>query len=84
MSAEERHVLVIANETVVGRKLIDVLTDRAAAGPLRVTVLAPVTQPSQGYVVYDHTRFEVVAVDGTRILQVDCTLGEAPQRESED
>jgi hypothetical protein len=56
VSAEERHVLVIANETVVGHKLIDVLTQRAASGPLRVTVLAPVTQPSQGYVVYDHTR----------------------------
>ena len=28
-------------------------------------------------VVYNNTRFEVVAVDGTRILQVDVTLGRA-------
>jgi hypothetical protein len=56
VSEDERHVLVIANETVVGSKLIDVLKARAAEGSLRVTVLAPVTQPSQGYVVYDNTR----------------------------
>jgi CBS domain containing-hemolysin-like protein len=31
-------------------------------------------------VVYNNTRFEVVAVDGTRILQVDVTLGAPPQR----
>jgi CBS domain containing-hemolysin-like protein len=35
-------------------------------------------------VVYNHTRFEVVAVDGTRILQVDVTLGAAPVRPSGD
>jgi CBS domain containing-hemolysin-like protein len=31
-------------------------------------------------VVYNHTRFEVVAVDGTRILPVDVTLGEPAPR----
>jgi CBS domain containing-hemolysin-like protein len=31
-------------------------------------------------VVYNNTRFEVVAVDGTRILQVDVTLGAPPPR----
>jgi putative hemolysin len=35
-------------------------------------------------VVYNHTRFEVVAVDGTRILQVDVTLGSPPQRAAGD
>jgi CBS domain containing-hemolysin-like protein len=35
-------------------------------------------------VVYNHTRFEVVAVDGTRILQVDVTLGEPPPRATTD
>jgi CBS domain containing-hemolysin-like protein len=41
--------------------------------------------PQPGDVVaYDNTRFEVVAVDGTRILQVDVTLGEPPQKTSED
>jgi CBS domain containing-hemolysin-like protein len=35
-------------------------------------------------VVYNHTRFEVVAVDGTRILQVDVTLGPSPQKATGD
>ena len=35
-------------------------------------------------VVYNHTRFEVVAVDGTRILQVDVTLGPSPRKAGED
>jgi hypothetical protein len=56
VSEGERHVLVVANETVVGRKLIETVEARAADGPIRVTVLAPVTQPRQGYVVYDNTR----------------------------
>jgi hypothetical protein len=56
VSSEETHVLVVANETVVGRSLIDTIEQRAAQGPIRVTVLAPVTQPGQGYVVYQNTR----------------------------
>src|SRR5436309_153597 len=52
----ERHVLVIANETAAGEALSAEIRRRAAAGPVRVTVLAPVTQPSQGYVVYQDTR----------------------------
>jgi hypothetical protein len=50
-----RHVLVIANETVAGRSLIEVLESRK--GPdLIVTVIAPVNQPREGYVVYEDTR----------------------------
>jgi hypothetical protein len=52
----ERHVLVVANETVAGKALADAVNRRAAEGPVRVTVLAPVTQPRQGYVVYQDTR----------------------------
>ncbi|MFN2629660.1 MAG: hypothetical protein ABR569_13645, partial [Gaiellaceae bacterium] len=51
-----KHVLVIANETVVGAGLIAALKRRGAEGPIRVTVLAPVNQPTQGYVVYADTR----------------------------
>ena len=51
-----RHVLVIANETVAGRSLIEALERRAKAGPLRVTVVCPVNQPREGYVVYEDTR----------------------------
>lgn len=52
----ERHVLVIANETVAGKSLIDALRRRAEQGPLRVTVITPVNQPREGYVVYEDTR----------------------------
>jgi len=51
--SEERHVLVIANETVAGKSLIDALKRRSEQGPLRVTVITPVNQPREGYVVYD-------------------------------
>jgi hypothetical protein len=54
--SEERHVLVIANETVAGKSLIDALKRRTEQGPLRVTVITPVNQPREGYVVYEDTR----------------------------
>ena len=54
--SDERHVLVIANETVAGESLIDALKRRAQEGPLRVTVITPVNQPREGYVVYEDTR----------------------------
>jgi GABA permease len=49
------HILVIANETAASRTLLDVLRE-AAADDDRVTVIAPVNEPSQGYVVYEDTR----------------------------
>jgi hypothetical protein len=52
----ERHVLVIANETVAGRSLIEAIERRRKDGPVRVTVVTPVNQPREGYVVYEDTR----------------------------
>ena len=51
-----RRLLVVANETVAGRQLIESVKRRAAQGPLAVTVLCPVNQPREGYVVYEDTR----------------------------
>jgi hypothetical protein len=51
-----RHVLVVANETVASKRLVELLQQKAAGSPERVTVLAPVNQPRQGYVVYYDTR----------------------------
>jgi hypothetical protein len=51
-----KHVLVIANETVAGRSLLETLQRRSAEGPLIVTVVSPVNQPREGYVVYEDTR----------------------------
>lgn len=51
-----RHVLVVANETVAGARLTEALRSRAQEGPLRVTVVCPVNQPREGYVVYEDSR----------------------------
>lgn len=50
------HVLVVANETIVSRALAELLEKKARKGDVRVSVVAPVTQPQQGYVVYYDTR----------------------------
>jgi hypothetical protein len=49
-------ILVVANETLVGDELVETLERRAANGPIRVAVVAPVTQPREGYVVYRDSR----------------------------
>jgi hypothetical protein len=49
------HLLVVANETVTGRKLIQAV-ERHRGDDLRVTVICPVNQPQRGYVVYQDTR----------------------------
>ena len=59
----------MANETVAGHGLIDTLKRKAQDGSIRVTVVCPVTQPSEGYVVYEDTRR---AAAGRRL---DRTLG---------
>ena len=56
MSSRPKRILVVANETVAGQSLLDALRRRAKAGPVRVTVLAPVNHPREGYVVYEDTR----------------------------
>ncbi len=51
------HVLVVANETVTGRGLIEAIERRRAeADDFQVTVVCPVNQPERGYVVYQDTR----------------------------
>jgi hypothetical protein len=55
-SDRPRHVLVVANETVAGRALIDLLIERAAEGPIRVTVVSPQNDPPAGFVVYEESR----------------------------
>jgi hypothetical protein len=50
------HILVVANETVTGRALIEAI-ERRMNGDLHVTVICPVNQPQRGYVVYEDTRY---------------------------
>jgi sugar/nucleoside kinase (ribokinase family) len=49
------HILVIANETAASQTLLDAVRG-AVDGEDRVTVIAPVNEPNQGYVVYEDTR----------------------------
>jgi hypothetical protein len=56
MSDEPHVVLVVANETLVGDELIVAVHRRAARGPIRAVVVAPVSEPVAGYVVYEDSR----------------------------
>jgi len=56
MDESPASVLVIANETLVGGELVAAVERRAAKGPIRVAVVAPVSQPREGYVVYRDSR----------------------------
>ncbi len=53
MNAEPKRILVVANETVVGKPLIDAVKKRADEGPIKVHVISPQNAPKAGYVVYD-------------------------------
>jgi hypothetical protein len=74
VSKAARDVLVVANETVAGRSLIEALKRKAKEGPIRVTVICPVNQPREGYVVYEDTRR---AAAGRRLERTLSMLREA-------
>ena len=48
-----KRILVVANETVAGKPLIDAVRERAAGEPADVHVICPQNQPRHGYVIYD-------------------------------
>jgi hypothetical protein len=52
-----KRILVVANETVVGKPLIDAVKRHAGGEDLHVHVICPQNQPRHGYVIYeDHVR----------------------------
>jgi hypothetical protein len=52
-----KRILVVANETVAGRPLIEAVKKHADEGPVEVHVICPQNEPRHGYVVYDtHVR----------------------------
>jgi hypothetical protein len=52
-----KRLLVVANETVAGKPLIDAVKRHADGDQVQVHVISPQNQPKHGYVVYDeHTR----------------------------
>jgi len=53
---EERKILVVANETLLGDELLDAVRSRAGNHEALVVVIAPVNSPQEGFVVYQNTR----------------------------
>jgi hypothetical protein len=48
-----REILVVANRTLGGGKLLEAVRERAAAGDTRFRLVVPQSQPSAGLVIYD-------------------------------
>src|ERR671915_116686 len=48
-----KRILVVANETVAGKPLIDAVRARAGGDEVHVHVICPQNQPKHGYVIYD-------------------------------
>jgi hypothetical protein len=48
-----KEILVIANRTLGGAKLLETVRRHAAAGPTRFRLIVPQTKPSAGLVIYD-------------------------------
>src|ERR1700758_690846 len=66
-------VLVVANRTLAGAKLLQAVRDRAAAEELRVRLIVPATNPSAGLVIYDE------AVRESAQVRVDLALSALAQ-----
>jgi len=67
-------VLVVANETVGGKALIDAVRAHAEAGPIQVHVVCPQNQPRAGRIVYDD---QVRAAAENRLTTTIAQLREA-------
>ena len=65
-----RRLLIVANETVAGRELLDAIERRARDGALDITVLCPINEPRGSYVV------DPDAVRGVANERLDRTLRE--------
>ena len=49
-------ILVLANETIGGEKLLDAIRERHAQGDARFHVVVPLTRPRHGNVIYDEAQ----------------------------
>jgi hypothetical protein len=55
-------VLVVANETLGGKSLLDAVRTRAAEGEVRFVICVPQNRPRSGLVVYDDAVFDAAQV----------------------
>ncbi|HEX2234609.1 MAG TPA: hypothetical protein VHG69_14720 [Thermoleophilaceae bacterium] len=72
-ASDARRILVVANETVAGKPLIDAIKRRAKEGPVSVYVVCPQNQPRHGSVIYDT---EVMAAAENRLKMTLALLHE--------
>jgi hypothetical protein len=63
-----KHILVVANQTIGGAKLLDLVRERAKAPDTSFTLVVPMTRPRSGYVIYDD------AVRDSAQVRLDLTL----------
>ena len=66
-------VLVVANKTVGGKKLLDAVKRRADAGDNEFVLVVPRTRPKHGNVIYDHAANDASAI---RIQLAQGVLGQ--------
>jgi hypothetical protein len=63
-----KHILVVANQTIGGAKLLDLVRERAKTPDTSFTLVVPMTRPRSGYVIYDD------AVRDSAQVRLDLTL----------
>src|ERR687893_1090148 len=62
------HILVVANQTIAGAKLLNLVQERAKQPDTSFTLVVPMTRPRSGYVIYDD------AVRESAQVRLDLTL----------
>jgi len=62
------HILVVANQTIGGAKLLHLVEERAKTPDTSFTLVVPMTRPRSGYVIYDD------AVRDSAQVRLDLTL----------
>jgi hypothetical protein len=62
------HILVVANQTIGGAKLLGLVEERARQPDTSFTLVVPMTKPRSGYVIYDE------AVRDSAQVRLDLTL----------
>jgi hypothetical protein len=62
------HILVVANQTIGGAKLLGLVQERARQPDTSFTLVVPMTKPRSGYVIYDE------AVRDSAQVRLDLTL----------
>lgn len=70
-----REVMVVANQTLAGRQLLDEVRTRAARGETRFRLVVPQSKPSAGLVIYDEAVRDASQVRADLAMSVMATEG---------